>query len=167
MAFIELISNISVMSIILFIIGISLIIVELYTPGFGAPGVSGLLCLIICIFVTVETIPQALILTGIFLVILVALFVIFYVLLSKNKMPRNLILETSEEGFSGTEDMQYLLGKVGTVVSICRPAGNVDFDGVKLDVVSLGEFIETGATVEVIQIEGSRIVVKQVNKDVK
>ena len=161
MEFIELISNISILSIILFIAGISLIIVELYSPGFGAPGITGLLCLIICIFVTVQSVMQGIILTGIFFAIIIILFIIFFVLLSKGRVPNKLVLKESEVGFSGAEDMNFLLGKVGTVVSTCRPAGNVDFDGVKLDVVSRGEFIEKGITVEVIEIEGNRIVVKQ------
>ena len=166
MDFAELLGNVSIVSIILFLVGIGLIIVELYQPGFGIIGGLGLVCLTAFILLTAKTVMQGIILTAILIVILVILLVIFLVLMSNSRIPKKLILQestSSELGFSGTEDRRYLLGKSGTTVSICRPAGNVDFDGVKLDVVSRGEYIEKGATVEVIEIEGSRIVVKEKN----
>ena len=165
MEFMELLGNISIISIILFFAGIGLIIFEMSQPGFGFPGAAGLLCLVGCVFVTAQTIMQGIILTGIFFVIVLLLLVIFFAMLSKNRLPKKLVLHESEQGFTGIEDMRYLLGKAGTVLSTCRPAGNVDFDGVKLDVVSRGEFIEKGALVEVIEIEGNRIVVKTKDKE--
>ena len=161
MEFFELLSNITWLSLILFAIGIILVIVELYVPGFGIPGIVGAVSLIAFIMVTGQNPAQRLVLAGIVVVICIVLFVIFFILLSKKRLPKSLILETSEEGFSGTVDMQFLLGKVGTVLSTCRPAGNADFEGMKLDVVSRGEFIEKNATIEVIEIEGNRIVVKE------
>ncbi|MCL2226551.1 MAG: hypothetical protein FWB97_02835 [Oscillospiraceae bacterium] len=163
MEFVELLSNVSVVSIILFVVGIGMIIVEMYQPGFGLFGAVGVISLIACIFVTAQTVAQGLILTGIFFVILLILLVIFLVFFSK-RLPKQLILhdsETVEQGFSGTEDMKYLMGKTGVVMTICRPAGNVDFDGVRLDVVSNGEFVEKGALVEVVEIEGNRIVIRE------
>lgn len=163
MEFIELLSNISVISIIFFVAGIVLIIIEMYQPGFGAFGVLGIVCLIVCIFVTAQTVLQGIILTAVFFVIILIMVVFFFVFVSKGRLPRKLILqesETLEQGFSGTEDMKYLMGKTGIVTTFCRPSGSVDFDGVKLDVVTRGEFIEKGTLVEVIETEGNRIVVK-------
>jgi len=168
MEFIDLITNISVLSIILFVVGIGLIVVEMFEPGFGLFGVIGILCLIVCIFVTAQTVVQGLVLTAVFFVIIVILLGIFLAFVSKGRLPKRLILhesETVEQGFSGTEDMKYLMGKTGVVTAICRPVGNVDFDGVKLDVVSRGEYIEKGTTVEVIEIEGNRLVVKEKMKE--
>ena len=163
MAFTEMLGNITIASIILFVLGIVLVIIELYEPGFGIFGALGLICLVVCVLLTAQTVMQGIILSGILLVILVILLIVFLVLVSKSRLPKKMILHEStsaELGFSGTEDMKYLLGKSGTVVTVCRPSGNVDFDGVKLDVVSRGEFIEKGTEIEVIEIEGSRIVVK-------
>ena len=159
----ELFENVSWVSIILFITGILLLVLELYEPGFGLFGSLGVILLVACIFVTAKTVLEGIILTALFFVIIITMLVIFFTMLSRNRLPKNLVLHeatSAEQGFSGTEDMQYLLGKNGVVVTVCRPAGNVDFDGVKLDVVSRGEYIEKGVLVEVIEIEGSRIVVK-------
>jgi len=161
--FLALFTNISIISIILFVAGIGLIIVEMFEPGFGFFGVLGVILLIIDVFFTAQTVMQGIILTAIFFAIIVIILSIFLTMASKGRLPKRLILQEStsaEAGFSGTEDMNYLLGKTGTVVTICRPVGNVDFDGVKLDVVSRGEYIEKGTVVEVIEVEGNRIVVK-------
>jgi len=162
MEFMQLLSNFSWISILLFVLGMGFIIAEMYSPGFGIFGALGVISLIACILVTAQTVIQGLVLTGIFFVIILILLAAFIVFFSKT-LPRELILheaETVEQGFSGTEDMNYLMGKSGTVITLCRPAGSVDFDGVKLDVVSNGEFIDKGALVEVVEIEGNRIVVR-------
>ena len=162
MEFIEILANITWVSILLFILGLAFIILELYTPGIGIPGFIGGVSLIAFILITGQNATQRLILTGILIVICAILFVIFFTLLSKRRLPKALILDTSEEGFTGAEDRSFLLGKTGVVLSTCRPAGNADFDGLKLDVVSRGEFIEKDKKIEVIEIEGNRIVVKEV-----
>ena len=167
MEFIALLSSISAISIILFILGIGLLIAEMFQPGFGVFGSLGIVSLIACIFFTAQTVAQGLILTGIFFVIVLLLLIIFLVFFSK-RLPGKLILtesETLEQGFSGTKDTSHLMGKTGVTKTMCRPVGNVDFDGVKLDVVSRGEYIEKGTTVEVIEIEGNRIVVKEKTKE--
>jgi len=168
MEFLNLFTNISILSLILFIVGIGLLIVEMFEPGFGFFGAFGIVALIVCVFVTAETVAQGLILTAIFFVILLIMLGIFLALVSKGRLPGKMILkesETLEQGFSGTEDMSYLMGKTGEVVTICRPVGNVDFDGVKLEVVTQGEFIQKGETVEVIEIEGNRVVVRKLKME--
>ena len=167
MEFIELLSNFSVISIILFVLGIGFIGIELYQPGFGIFGIAGIISLIVCIFVTAQTVMQGVILTGIFFVIILILLAAFVLFFSKN-LPKKLILyetESVEQGFSGTEDMQYLMGKTGIVETACRPSGNADFDGVKLDVVSEGAYIDKGTLIEVFEIEGNRIVVREKKED--
>jgi len=165
MEFMEMFTNISIFSIILFIVGVGLLVVEMFEPGFGFFGVFGIISLIVCIFVTADTVAQGLALTAIFFVLILILLGIFLALVSKGRLPGKLILkesETTDQGFVGTEDMAYLMGKKGLIVTTCRPVGNADFDGVKLEVVTKGEFIEKGETIEVVEIEGNRVVVKPV-----
>jgi len=162
-SFIELISNVSWISLTLFIVGIGLLVVEMFEPGFGFFGIFGIISLIGCIFVTATTVAEGIMLTAFFFVIVLIMLGIFLVLVSKGKLPGRLILkdaESKEDGYSGTLNLSDYMGKTGVVSTICRPVGNVDFDGMKLEVVSLGEFIEKGTTVEVIEVEGNRVVVK-------
>ena len=167
MEFIGLLENVSIISIVLFIVGVGLLVVEMYEPGFGFFGAFGIISLIACIFVTAETVAQGLALTAIFFVLILILLGIFLALVSRGRLPGKLVLkesETPDQGFVGTEDMTYLMGKTGVVVTICRPVGNADFDGVKLEVVTKGEFIEKGETIEVVEIEGNRVVVRPSQK---
>ena len=162
-SFVDLLVNVSWISLTLFIIGIGLLVVEMFEPGFGFFGVFGVVCLIGCIFVTASTVTEGIILTAFFFVILLIMLGIFLFLVSRGKLPGKLVLKDSEsknDGYSGTKDMNEFMGKTGSVITICRPVGNVDFNGIKLEVVSRGEFIEKGTDVEVIEIEGNRVVVR-------
>jgi len=163
--FVELLASASWISITLFVVGIGLLIVEMFDPGFGVFGIFGVICLIGCIFVTASTVTEGIMLTAFFFVIILIMLGIFLFLVSKGKLPGKLILKDSEskdDGYSGTIDMNEYKGKTGIVTTTCRPVGNVDFDGSKLEVVSQGEFIEKGTKVEVIEIEGNRVVVKAI-----
>ena len=44
-----------------------------------------------------------------------------------------------------------------------RPVGRADFDGVKLDVLAEGEFVDVGKRVKVVRVEGRKIVVRQID----
>ncbi len=160
----ELISNISVLSLIFFALGIALLIIEMYMPGFGVFGILGFISLVACIFVTVDTFAQGLIMTAALFVIIIIILAVFASLASKGHLPKGITLKeatSAELGFSGTEDMKYLIGKVGVAITNLRPVGDADFDGVRLDVVSRGEYINKGSAVEVIEVEGNRIVVRE------
>jgi len=166
MTFADLLINVSWLSILLFFIGVGFIIAEMFNAGFSFFWVIGIICLIGCIFVTAKTAMEGVILTIFFFVLLLILLGIFLVLVSKGKLPRKLVLKDAESlrnGYSGTKDLTEYNGKTGVVTAICRPVGSVDFDGAKVEVVSLGEFIEKGTTVEVIEVEGNRVVVRAVS----
>ena len=164
MAFMDLLIGVNWISVVLFVVGIILIIAEMFQPGFGIFGIFGVLTLIGCIFVTANTVLEGVIFTIIITIILLILFFIFLVLLSKGKIPGKLILEKEEKkeyGYVGTADYTDLIGKSGMVTTICRPVGSAIFDGKKIEVVTLGEFINTGTSVEVIEVEGNRVVIRE------
>jgi membrane-bound serine protease (ClpP class) len=60
---------------------------------------------------------------------------------------------------SAPESGRCWLGKRGTAASPLRPAGIAHIEGERVDVVSDGELIEAGEPVEVIRVDGNRIVV--------
>ena len=51
------------------------------------------------------------------------------------------------------------VGSVGRAVTGLRPSGRVEFEDQILDVVSVGQWIETGQRVRVVEIHGNRVVV--------
>jgi membrane-bound serine protease (ClpP class) len=53
------------------------------------------------------------------------------------------------------------VGDEGTAVTDLRPSGTGRFEQRKLSVVTSGEYIERGAPVRIVRVEGNRIVVRQ------
>ena len=71
---------------------------------------------------------------------------------------------TSEEGYVSNENRIELIGKVGQTLTALRPAGVVLVDDERLDVVSEGTFIDAYKQVKIVKVEGSRIVVREINE---
>jgi membrane-bound ClpP family serine protease len=164
----EFLTSIAWLPAILFIIGFVLVIIEMFNPGFGVPGITGVICLIAGVVLMANTPVEALILIFIIIVILGTALAIVFHLASKGKISRKIILSdklNKESGFDGTEDMGRFIGLEGTATSVLRPSGTADFNGMKLDVVSQGEYIAKGADIKVVKVEGRRIVVDDFEKD--
>jgi membrane-bound ClpP family serine protease len=84
---------------------------------------------------------------------------------AKGHLSRHLVLNDSldkDDRFASSEDLEYFIGSEGTTLTVLRPSGTADFNGVKLDVVSEGDFLPESTAVKIIKIEGHRIVVKKV-----
>ena len=56
-----------------------------------------------------------------------------------------------------------LIGTVGLTTTYCRPAGKAAFGERLVDVVAQGEYIERGREVQVVAVEGNRVVVREVS----
>ena len=158
--------NMPVIAIILFIVGILLLGVEIFSPGFGAAGISGLVCLFVAILFTARTVLEGLILS---LILFAAAGILLSIVLysaSHGRLSKKLILREETDaasGFSGTPSYTAFLGKSGMALSPLRPAGAASIDGHRLDVVTEGEFLPAGTIVEVLRVEGSRIIVRQLS----
>ncbi len=51
------------------------------------------------------------------------------------------------------------VGSIGKARTILRPAGKADIEGLLVDVVTDGEFIDPGAPIRVLRVEGEKVVV--------
>ncbi len=147
-------------------LGIILVIVEMFHPGFGAPGITGIILIILGIVLIAETFEQAVILIILTLAILgIALSVVLHSA-TKGRLSRTpLILkhtQQKESGYIGIDDLEFFLGKEGISSTVLRPSGVADFDGVKIDVVSEGAYIPQGKKVKVIKVVGMSIIVREV-----
>jgi membrane-bound serine protease (ClpP class) len=54
-----------------------------------------------------------------------------------------------------------LLGAMGVAVTPLRPSGKAQFGGQFVDVIAEGDYVSPGGRVQVVEIEGMRIVVKE------
>ena len=158
----EFFSGISLWSLILLIAGIGFLVGEIFHPGFGLPGILGLLALALDILISARTLAQGLLMTAIAAVIVLVIFLIGASLINTGKLPKKLVLQDengSGEGFISGDGEGAQPGQTGRAVTVLRPAGIAEIGGRRLDVVTRGDFIPEGASLRVEAVEGSRIVV--------
>jgi membrane-bound serine protease (ClpP class) len=168
-----------VLAMLLFLLGLVLVGIEIFVlPGFGACGIFGILCMLAGLgLVTVDKVPQTgeewgtlgirvsrylfAMMGAMGLAILIARYL--PKLPGANRLMLNAPPETSTaDNLPGGAEAAELLGAIGTANTTLRPAGVVKFGDKFVDVVSDGGFIPAGTRVQVIQVEGTRIVVKEV-----
>lgn len=151
-----------VLGIILLIAGFILVGIEMVMPGFGAPGISGIVCLVGGIVLTAKSVEEGLTITVIVVVILAVMMTIAMVLLKRVKSP--IILDTEIKGTKGyisVSDLEYLVGKEGIAVTDLRPAGKCSIEGVEFDVRTEGRYIMRGDKVRISRIHENMIMVKE------
>ncbi|MBN1164452.1 MAG: nodulation protein NfeD [Candidatus Krumholzibacteriota bacterium] len=160
--------------IILFVIGVILLLVEIFLiPGFGITGTLGIIAIVASLYLSLvgrffhptDIFSGAKVLAisfiSSFLIILIALR-----FLPKFTPVNRLVLKTTESvsaGFrSSPESYRELEGKTGIALTTLRPAGTALIEDEKLSVVTEGEFIEKNMKIRVKKIEGYRIVVERI-----
>jgi membrane-bound ClpP family serine protease len=147
-------------------LGVLLLLVEMIHPGFGIPGLTGIFLLFLGVFLAARTWSEVLALTLIILGLIgIALSFVFNS--AKNGfVAKKLILHNKsikESGYVAVNDSSRFLAKEGRSLTILRPAGKANFDEETVDVISEGEFIPADTPIQVIKVEGGRIVVRSVN----
>ena len=153
--------------IILLTAGFILVGIEMVLPGFSAPGISGIICLVAGIFVLADSVMDAAIITIGVLAVLGILMVVILGLMSKGKLKTPIILEDEQkrtDGYLSSSDLQYLLGKKGTAETDLRLTGVAKIEDIRFDVMSDGNYITKGSKLEIIRAEGSKLVVREVNE---
>ena len=151
----------------LLIVGFILIGIEMVLPGFSAPGISGIICLVAGVFVLSDSVMEAAIITIAVLAVLGVLMVVILGMISKGKLKTPIILEEEQkrtDGYLSSSDLDYLLGKRGTAETDLRPSGIAKIDDIRFDVISDGNYITKGCLLEIIRVEGSKLVVREINK---
>src|SRR5205085_8523888 len=61
-------------------------------------------------------------------------------------------------------ELEQLRGRFGRTLSALRPAGVVDFDGRRIDVITEGMMVEPGAWVRCIDVQTGKVIVRPVDK---
>lgn len=146
-------------------VGVALLVLEVFMPGFGLCGISGLILLSVGIIMTWYNygVVSGLAVTLISLAVAgisisVSIKSASSGKLSKSALVLNDVIEPEEN-----EEMNALVGKEGEAITVLNPVGTAEFDGVRLSVVSEGSYLEKGTRVKVLLVEGNRIVVREIN----
>jgi membrane-bound serine protease (ClpP class) len=165
----------SIVEILMFIAGLGLILLEVFViPGFGIAGIGGILLIIASLFLALvgadpfldmRAVSMAIIQLTVALVLSIILIIVLAKFLPRTNIFKKFVLsfeEKSEEGFVSHSTSEELVGKTGKALTDLRPSGTAEIDDKRVDVVTDSEFIEKGSNIEVLEVEGIRVVVKKI-----
>ncbi|MBO1003484.1 nodulation protein NfeD [Pseudogracilibacillus auburnensis] len=152
-------------AIVLLVLGIILIIVEFFVAG-GIIGLLGVGAILASLFMSGYDIGHmSLSISIAFIVAVVAAVILYKWIGAERGIFKKLILRdrtTTELGYISSQERKELIGKEGISVTPLRPAGTAIIANERLDVVSDGSFIEKDKQLTVIQVEGIKIVVREI-----
>ena len=150
----------------IFFLGIVLLAIEIFViPGFGITGILGILGIVAGIFMSfgINNIAQAVLVVFVSLIADIILIIILARFILKSKGFKNIVaLETDTAGYHSSVSYDNLLGCEGITDTFFRPSGNIIINDKKYDAITEGEFINKGAKIKVILVEGNKIVIKEI-----
>ncbi|MEW6006231.1 MAG: nodulation protein NfeD [Stygiobacter sp.] len=162
----------TIWEIILFIVGVILLIVEIFViPGFGITGILGIILMVAALFfglitdidiATTNAISIAIIQLASTFVLTAIVIYFIWKFLPKSQTFNKLILNEnlkSKSGYTAKPEIENLVGKVGKSITDLRPAGSILIDNQRIDVVTEGDYIEKDNDVIVKKVEGSKVIV--------
>jgi len=178
------------LEIILFLVGLVCLALELFVfPGFGIFGMSGIMLMLCSIVMASHTFIwpthdyeyremgyTLLQLTGMLAAIGAGAAVLGRYFPSLPLFNR-LVLKAepwiagepddslSRPGGDGYESLTFLIGETGRTTSPLRPTGKARFGSGLIDVTAVGAFVEPDTLVEVVDVQGTRVIVKKMSAD--
>jgi len=171
------IAQLATMSDMLFILtGLALIVLEaLVIPGFGVAGLGGIGLMIYGLYLFLlpdipvgeEVLGQAMDGFLIGLVGAVIGLVLLVKLMIKTKFWEQLTApdtQKKEDGYSNTLGWESLQGETGIADTDLHPSGWVRVKDQRIFVVSEGEFIEEGKEIQILSVDGNRVLVRELTK---
>ena len=154
-------------SIILLVIGFGLLVAEFIIPG-GVAGFLGIAAILGSILLAGGDLKTTAIAVLIAMIVATVGMVIVVKFFGKRlDLFKRIILTDAtdtEHGYVSTTNRPELVGKIARAVTALRPSGTIKLDDERIDAVSEGRFIDNGKDVKIIKVEGSRIVVRELEK---
>ena len=150
------------------ILGLLLLIVEVFIPSGGFIGISSIFCLVLCLW---YAFAQSLGLGVTFMVIdLVALPLtagLAFSLWSRTPLGRRFFLKPPApeeiEVSHADHHLESLVGQVGRTLTPLRPCGHVEIDGQRADALAEEGFLPAAATVRVLRVRSGQVVVRGIS----
>jgi len=175
-----LIGRVGSLEIILFVLGVGLLIFELFViPGFGVAGLSGLLAMGMALILSLQrfVIPEFdyqwdilgrnVVLVGGTVVVAVLTTLSMVMMVKNTRFFSRLTLADTQDASAGftvqaTTAADRYLNREGTAETTFRPSGKIRLEDEVVPAESEGGFIDMGRTVRIIRVDGNRLVVREV-----
>lgn len=155
-------------SIILLIIGFGFFFAEIFLPG-GIAAFLGLAAILLSVLLTGSDLRTTGIAILIALMVASAGMVILVKFFGKRLQLFSKVILTdstdTKSGYVSTVNRFELIGQTAVTMNALRPSGTIKLSDERIDAVSEGRYIEAGKDVKIIKVEGSRIVVRELEKE--
>ncbi|MBQ0017457.1 MAG: NfeD family protein [Clostridiales bacterium] len=153
------------------LVGLILLIIEIFIPGFGVFGITGSVLVVFSIVYRVITSGDALHLLYILsisivviaLAVLIAIRSARFGLLSKTPFIQKGTSIPKDYG-SNEKNFGFLINKKGITKTVCKPVGKMELDSVEYTVTTNGDYIDEETPVKVVEVDGSTIIVRKDEK---
>lgn len=149
---------------LVFVLGIVLLVIELYVPDFGIIGLIGFIAMIIALYYRIGDSVDLLLMGLASLTVAVVVAIVLLKMGKQLNISPMFILETSmnkESGYSSERDLSFLKDQVGVAMTDLRPVGRAKFEEKIYDVISTEEMIPNSAVVFVERVQGSKVYVRR------
>lgn len=148
---------------VVIVLGMGLLILEMYLPGFGLPGIAGIALSVLGIVFMSDSLLEGLIAALIELALMCVAFSFALRSAAKGKLAKSkLVLHAVATDSKEENPLLFYMDREGVAATRLSPVGTGEFEGVRLTVLSEGEFVEAGEKVKVTRVEGNRIYVRRV-----
>lgn len=149
---------------LLVLLGIGLLAVEVFVPGFGVFGCLGAISIYAAIIIVS---PNAVFSVIAIIAVTAGILVLFFKIL--NNLPQRLVLNKTlnkRDGFQTAAEDKSQRGKIMRAVTYLRPSGKVySDDGKTYDAITDGKFIKKGKEVQVIGEKSMTLIVEELKKE--
>jgi len=151
---------------ILLCVGLSLAVVEVFVPSGGLLGFLSITAMLAAVILAFRHGPwSGISFLGLTVFAVPAGLILALQLWPKTPMGRRILLPlpTSDDVLPDSDkrrSLKNLVGKIGKAKTLMLPSGAVEIDGSTVDALSEGVAIEAGGWVKVIEVRGTRVVVR-------
>lgn len=152
---------VSAIFLVMFILGFLLLIIELFVPGFGLPGISGILFMTIGLSMSFGDPAKGIV----FLAIALVISAILSFIIIKKGVRANRFEALVLSGNNNKKNNHYdvYVGQRGLSLTALRPAGIVMIGEKKIDCMTKGEFIPKDKMVEIYEVDGFKVFVREIS----
>jgi membrane-bound ClpP family serine protease len=150
-----------ILPVLLQVIGILVIIVEIFIPSLGVLTLIALAIMAYSIFIVFTSISTTagVIFTGLDIIFVPAIIVLGIKIVARSPLALKRELSKKNGVVSQKEKLETYLNMKGEAVTDLRPAGMASIHSQRVDVVTDGEYIDSGTPVVVTGVAGNRIIV--------
>ena len=158
------------LAVLLLVLAFAFVVAEIFFVSFGVLTACSVGCFIGSFYLAHQGGgPVALGISIALALVLVPIIIgIGFKVMPRTSWGRKLILpnpdfkEVTASGVPG--ELEELVGKTGVTLTRCRPSGVAEIDDQRVDVVAQGMMIDVDRPVEVIEVEGTRVVIRSIEE---